>query len=202
MDKVPAWFREYLDAGVAETVRSPRARRARLVADGVRIRLTIPARGFPEGLGTWLEGHRAWVGRQAARAAARKALLEQCAALPDGSPLPGGSCRLPREEAAGLLLRLAEEESARTGLVPSRVGVRQMRTRWGSCSRSGRVALNWKLARAPEPVVRYVVLHELAHLRHLDHSRRFWGLVEKVCPGHGASRAWLAEHGWLLLELP
>jgi hypothetical protein len=100
-----------------------------------------------------------------------------------------------------LLLSLLRQEATRTGLSPSRVTVRDMRARWGSCSASGRVTLNWRLAMAPEPVARYVVLHELAHLRHLDHSPRYWELVGRLCPGWREQRAWLSRHGWLLLEL-
>ena len=77
------------------------------------------------------------------------------------------------------------------GLVVSAVSVRNQRTRWGSCSRSGRISLNWRLIQLPPAVRDYVLLHELAHLRHLNHSARFWREVARVCPHYAEARAWL-----------
>jgi len=71
------------------------------------------------------------------------------------------------------------------------VTVRAQRTRWGSCSPSGRISLNWKLIQLPPAVADYVLLHELTHLVHLNHSRRFWRELERVCPWHKEARAWL-----------
>jgi predicted metal-dependent hydrolase len=62
------------------------------------------------------------------------------------------------------------------------------RTQWGSCSAHGRVRLNWRLIHVPLSLVDYVVVHELAHLRELNHSRRFWALVESAYPGFRAAR--------------
>jgi predicted metal-dependent hydrolase len=80
-----------------------------------------------------------------------------------------------------------------------RVSVRNQRTRWGSCSRRGVISLNWRLVQLPESVRDYVILHELAHLQHLNHSRRFWAEVERLCPEYRAAEAWLREHGRLFL---
>jgi hypothetical protein len=78
-------------------------------------------------------------------------------------------------------------------------------SRWGSCSRSadgrGRVLLHWKLVHFEMPLVDYVVAHELAHLRHMNHSSAFWRLVETVFPGHRAARRALRERGHQLPDL-
>ena len=74
-----------------------------------------------------------------------------------------------------------------------RVSVRDQRTRWGSCSRRGVISLNWRLAQVPASVRDYVILHELAHLRHMDHSARFWAEVARLCPGHEAAETWLKQ---------
>jgi len=63
------------------------------------------------------------------------------------------------------------------------------RTRWGSCSAQGGIRLNWRLIHLPPAIVDYVVVHELAHLRHMNHGPRFWALVESVCPEYRALRA-------------
>lgn len=84
------------------------------------------------------------------------------------------------------------------GAHPESISVRDPRTRWGSCSARGTVSLSWRLMMAPARVAEYVVVHELAHLVHLDHSADFWGLVDRVRPDHRAESAWLRDHGsWL-----
>jgi len=77
------------------------------------------------------------------------------------------------------------------GFAVSSVSVRNQRTRWGSCSPSGRISLNWRLVQVPPEVRDYVLLHELTHLRHLDHSPRFWRELARVCPHHAEARRWL-----------
>lgn len=76
-----------------------------------------------------------------------------------------------------------------------RVTVRNQRSRWGSCSRRGTISLNWRLIQAPPSVRDYVILHELAHLREMNHSPRFWQLLEQFCPDYRAAEQWLKSHG-------
>lgn len=79
---------------------------------------------------------------------------------------------------------------------PRRVAVRDTSTRWGSCSTSGTMSFSWRLAFAPTEVMRYVVMHELAHTKHMDHSPEFWATVSELY-GFGVERAkrWLNVHG-------
>lgn len=81
-------------------------------------------------------------------------------------------------------------------LWPRRIAVRDTTTRWGSCSTSGTMSFSWRLAFAPVDVMRYVVMHELAHVRHMDHSPAFWATVSELY-GFGVERAkrWLSVHG-------
>ncbi|MBM3677327.1 MAG: M48 family metallopeptidase, partial [Actinobacteria bacterium] len=88
-----------------------------------------------------------------------------------------------------------EREAARLDLSPTRISIRDQRTRWGSCSRSGALSFSWRLILAPLPVLEYVVVHELCHLRRHDHSPAFWALVEHALPGWRAHAQWLADHG-------
>ncbi|MGA2245747.1 MAG: M48 family metallopeptidase [Verrucomicrobiota bacterium] len=83
-------------------------------------------------------------------------------------------------------------------LVVRRVTVRNQRVRWGSCSRHGAISLNWRLVLVPDSVRDYIILHELAHLRELNHSDRFWREVERLCPDYGAAEKWLKANGQLL----
>jgi predicted metal-dependent hydrolase len=84
---------------------------------------------------------------------------------------------------------------ARMGLCWRRLTVRDLRRRWGSCSSAGSLSFNWRLIMAPPAVLDYVVIHELAHLREPNHSRRFWVLVAAWCPQAPAARRWLRTDG-------
>ncbi|HTK67128.1 MAG TPA: SprT family zinc-dependent metalloprotease [Pseudonocardia sp.] len=75
------------------------------------------------------------------------------------------------------------------------ISVRDQRTRWGSCSRTGRLSFSWRLVLAPPPVLTYVVQHELCHLREFNHSKAFWRLVASIRPDWREPAGWLREHG-------
>ncbi|MDO5537084.1 MAG: SprT family zinc-dependent metalloprotease, partial [Desulfovibrionaceae bacterium] len=81
----------------------------------------------------------------------------------------------------------------------TKLTLRPMKSRWGSCSRTGHVSLNTLRALAPDPVRRYVVVHELCHLFEMNHSPRFWQHVARVMPDYMAARRWLTENGQALL---
>lgn len=84
--------------------------------------------------------------------------------------------------------------SNRMGLRPSSVSFRSQKTRWGSCSVRGRISLNWRLIVAPRDVIDYVVVHELSHLKHYNHSAAFWNLVASQLPNYASLRSWLRQH--------
>jgi predicted metal-dependent hydrolase len=93
-----------------------------------------------------------------------------------------------------LLPRLAEL-ATELDLTYTRALVRNQRSRWGSCSRQGTISLNFRLVQLPPEVCDYILIHELMHLRQQNHSRRFWRLVEKACPGFREAERWLRKHG-------
>ena len=90
------------------------------------------------------------------------------------------------------------ELAGRHQLTVNRVTVRDQRSRWGSCSRRATISLNWRLIQAPEFVSDYIILHELMHLRQMNHSARFWGEIEHVCPGYETAERWIKQHAELL----
>ena len=91
-----------------------------------------------------------------------------------------------------------KELSLATGLAFRRSQVRTQRTRWGSCSSTGTISLNACLLFLEPSLVRYLMIHELCHLRHLDHSRRYWSLVEQHCPDFKQADRRLGE-GWTVV---
>ena len=114
----------------------------------------------------------------------------------------GPAAGLPRQLAAWLRTEAQRQTAARSRGLAGRIGarvagvsVRDQKSRWGSCSSAGALSYSWRLILAPEPVLDYVVAHEVAHLRVPDHSPRFWQLVAELRPGYAAERHWLKRHG-------
>lgn len=88
-----------------------------------------------------------------------------------------------------------ERFSKAMGVTYGRITIRNQKTRWGSCSAKGNLNFNCLLMLAPEEVRDYVVIHELAHRKQMNHSRAFWQEVEKQMPDYKEKRKWLKEHG-------
>ncbi len=121
----------------------------------------------------------------------------------DGSLLVAGSSegvagaieRWYRREARRRILDVVDREAERLGLEYGSVGIRDPRTRWGSCSRRGNLSFSWRLLLAPSEVLEYVVVHELCHLRVPNHSKAFWRTLEAARSGWQEQARWLREHG-------
>ena len=82
-----------------------------------------------------------------------------------------------------------------TGGAYNRITIRDQKTRWGSCSAKGTLSFNWRLMLAPPAILDYVVVHELCHLTHMNHSAAFWQAVAEVYPDYHTARKWLKDHG-------
>ena len=163
-------------------VRHQRARRylIRVDRDG-QVRVTIPRGGSRREAEAFARRSQAWVARQRASVAARMLPPE------DEAQLKG----LARVMLPERLLALA----AIHGLTVSRVSIRNPKGRWGSCSRNGSISLNWRLVRMPDWVRDYVLIHELMHLKQMNHSPAFWALVAAAYPRFEEARAWLRANG-------
>jgi predicted metal-dependent hydrolase len=99
-----------------------------------------------------------------------------------------------RQLAARELPPRVHEFAAQHQFTVQRITVRNQKSRWGSCSRRGTISLNWRLIQTPDFVRDYIILHELAHLRHMNHSERFWAEVERLCPDYRTAERWLKTH--------
>lgn len=104
-----------------------------------------------------------------------------------------------RQQADKLIRERANELCTRLGVTYGRITIRGAKTRWGSCSQKRNLNFNWKLMMTPEPVINYVIIHELAHLREMNHTQKFWKLVAEHCPRWRSHRQWLTDHGAELL---
>lgn len=104
---------------------------------------------------------------------------------------------LHRQAARELPLRVAELAAAHDISV-NRVSVRNQKSRWGSCSRRGTISLNWRLIQTPGFVRDYIILHELAHRRQMNHSEKFWQEVARLCPNYREAERWVKQNAKLL----
>lgn len=100
-----------------------------------------------------------------------------------------------KAEAREDLTEASKRYAALMGVSFRRIIIRDQKSRWGSCSASGELSYSWRLILTPDYVLDYVAAHEVAHLRHLDHSARFWRLVLTHCPNAARAKNWLREHG-------
>ncbi len=99
-----------------------------------------------------------------------------------------------RLRAEDVIKQKAEMLRSRLGVSYNRVTIRGQRTRWGSCSQRGNLSFNWKLVMLPEPVIDYVIIHELSHLKEMNHSRRFLDYVARYGPDWYERKRWLKKH--------
>lgn len=150
----------------------------------------------------WTTGDRIWVrGVLSTLCVTERAGRRQVACGPcvrdagEGVDVQGVVERHLRSLASEELPARLESLAGAHGLSPGRVTIRDQRSRWGSCSPSGAISLNWRLVQMPDAVRDYVLIHELMHLREASHSRRFWRLVHAACPWHAEARRWLQQHG-------
>jgi predicted metal-dependent hydrolase len=118
-------------------------------------------------------------------------------AEPDLDLRPAVEGHLRRMATAELTARVFELAALHPSPV-QRVSVRNQRSRWGSCSRRGTISLNWRLVQTPAFVRDYIILHELAHFKQMNHSPRFWREVARLCPEFEQAERWLKQHAQLL----
>jgi predicted metal-dependent hydrolase len=208
--------------------RSERARRVRVTVDPARgVEVVLPRRA-PEReaaaaireLRPWIERRVAELDRALATIAARGDTVPYLGATlrlisepgrtrahrsGDGLLVPAGAARSAalerwyRRAAHAEIAPRLDRACAAIGGSYERLTIRGQRTRWASCSRSGTMSFNWRLLLGPEPVLDYVVWHEVCHLQVMDHSPRFWTLLGKHCPDYREHVRWLRRHGATLV---
>ena len=207
--------------------RSPRARRVRVSVDGDgAVQVTLPRRASARDadeavreLAPWIERRRRALARAASEIARTPGTVPYLGEeldvvaqpgrtrvhrrgdvllVPDGDPtaaLERWYRRVARSEIGPRL----DAAVARAGTSYTRLTIRGQRTRWASCSATGAMSFNWRLLLAPEPVLDYVVEHEVCHLEVMDHSPRFWRLLESRVPDWREHARWLRRYGSTLV---
>jgi predicted metal-dependent hydrolase len=208
--------------------RSPRARQVRVsVENDGAVRVTLPRRAplraadeAVRELAPWIERRRRALARAAAEVARTPGTVPYLGGELRLVPQPGrtrvhrrgDSLLVPGDEVFGAALERWFRRAARAEIAPrldaavgragtsyTKLTIRGQRTRWGSCSQTGAMSFNWRLLLAPEPVLDYVVEHEVCHLEVMDHSARFWRLLESRVPDWRDHAAWLRRYGSTLV---
>ena len=105
------------------------------------------------------------------------------------------------EQSQHHLLERTRYWAAQIGVNPHRISLRDQKTRWGSCSSRGSINYNWRIIMAPPEVLDYLVIHELSHMLHPNHSPAFWGEVSRWCSDYRNHRRWLRLNGGVLAKL-
>jgi predicted metal-dependent hydrolase len=184
---------------------SHRARRARIVVAPFQpVEVVVPRGTSAAWIERFVDEHRDWIDRrQAAQPPPQLGLDRPGVAWIDGAAVPappGDTLRWYRARAREVIAAAVAGQGERLQLAGwRRLRIGDQRTRWGSCSARGTLSFNWRLVMAPGWVREYVVVHELCHLRHMNHSARFWALVDAACPDRRSAQDWLRRLGPELL---
>lgn len=175
---------------LVEFFRSTRARRWRVSVDrNGRVRVTIPHRETQQAAERFVEAKKSWIERAVAKMQHRR--VERLPAY-SRQELPER-----RVEALARIRERVEYFAGVYGVTYHRLTIKQLATRWGSCSVRGNLNFNVQLLRLPERLVDYILVHEVCHLREMNHSSRFWALVEKTLPDYRLCRKEL-HYGYAL----
>lgn len=170
-------------------IRSARKSLGLEVRDANTVLARIPTRVSDRELKDFVENHRSWILEKTAVMAEREENRKSTPAPPP--ELLSKTDRMKIQLKIGKRVRHYCEAM---GVTVGYVTVKNQKTRWGSCSAKGNVNFNYQLAFLPDELLDYVVIHELAHRRHMNHSRAFWAEVEKYCPDYLERREQLKEY--------
>lgn len=107
---------------------------------------------------------------------------------------------IPKNYTKRFLLKQVKSYAEKVGIIPSKVNIKKMRTRWGSASKDNVINLNEHLLKAPKGAIDYVILHEICHLKIRNHSHRFWELVRKFMPNYEENKRWLEVNSARIVE--
>lgn len=183
---------------ICRVTRSKRKSYGIVVDEDGQVNVRIPLRGSMITARNLVMDKQDWILEKVALQKQRKQQREALQAESAEKYTPQqreGLERRYRQAAKEYIPRRADYFAQRIGVSYERIRIAEQKTRWGSCSSRGTLSFNWKLMLAPPKVLDYVVVHELCHLIEMNHSPRFWKLVEEIIPEYKEYRKWLKENG-------
>lgn len=160
--------------------------------DGITVRAP---KGMPRrDINAFLESKRGWIEKHLVKMQERKEALEQV------EPFTREEIHELADKALVVIPEKVKKYAPIVGVTYGRITIRNQRSRWGSCSSKGNLNFNCLLMLFPEEVINYVVVHELCHRKHMNHSAAFYAEVERVFPEYRKCQKWLKENGGLYLS--
>lgn len=174
-----------------EIIRSKRKTYGISVMPGGKVTVRIPLRGSERFAVSMVESKKNWI----AVSVLKMQAVEPTPPQKEKSPSEKRLEAIYRDAAREYFPKRVSYFSHVLGVSYGKITIRDQKTRWGSCSSKGNLSFNWRLILAPPNVLDYVVVHELCHRKEMNHSQRFWALVESVMPEYREYRKWLKENG-------
>ena len=187
------WDGQEIKKVEAEVVYSDRKSLGLEVSREGTVRVRAPKRASDLAIQSWVEEKKMWIARHYLEAMARREEAKE-RGVPDYVRYRALEEKYRRQAREKLSQRTAYF-ARQMGVSYGRITVRAAKTRWGSCSSRGNLNFHWKLALMPPEVLDYVVVHELAHRREMNHSPAFWAEVARILPDYQERRAWLKKFG-------
>jgi len=170
-----SWQKRLPIVGTVHFARHPKAKRISIrVTPTGKIRVTVPCRVSRKTASSFALNHHDWILR--AKSRARQRIVAHNRLPLNHRPFDNG------QKAARFLINRLEQLANQFGYPYNRVTIRRQKTIWGSCSAKNNISLNIHLARLPDPLITYVILHELTHTRHKHHGNAFWSELKSVLP--------------------
>lgn len=161
-----------------------------VVTEEAEILVKAPCGYSQKRIREFLTAHEEWIRCRLAKMQEQKEEL--------GPPLTEEEKQLYRKRAQKILPEKTAFYAEKLGVTFGKISIREQKTRWGSCSSKGNLNFNWRLMLAPDEVIDYVVVHELAHRKEMNHSKAFYQIVESVFPDYKNRQKWLKEQGFIL----
>ncbi|MFA5103736.1 MAG: M48 family metallopeptidase [Candidatus Margulisiibacteriota bacterium] len=170
-----------------EIIHSNRHTAALEITPEAKLIVRLPKNADKAFIYTFIEAKRPWILK-------KKGMMAK--QLEENSEIRMVACsEEDKEEAARLIKDRLDLYSSKMGVKYDSFKISGARKRWGVCCRRADIRINWRLAKAQEKILDYVIVHELSHIKEKNHSKRFWALVAQILPDHKAHRKWLRECG-------
>ena len=182
-------------------IRSDRRSFAIEIGMDKKIKVRVPRRASKAQIEEMLKAKHDWILKTLDKIEQRN--TAEAREYAEAKPLSSEEIKKLKKEARERLTELTEYWAGRMGISYGRISIRGQKTRWGSCSSKGNLNYNYLLVLCPDEVAEYVVIHELCHRIHMNHSKRFWEKIEEFCPNYRQARKWLKQNGnSLIARLP
>ena len=170
-----------------EIIYSRRRTVALEITPEAKLVIRLPKKADRAFIAAFIEAKRPWIQKK------KEMMIKQ---LEESSAIQTVACsEEDKKESAYLIKERLDLYSLKMGVKYDSFRISSARKRWGVCYRRADIRINWKLAKAQEEILDYVAVHELAHIKEKNHSKRFWALVAKILPDHKNHRKWLKENG-------